>query len=83
MGFEGLKRVEMEEASAGHIVAVSGFADAYIGETITDPNEPQALPLIKVDEPTLQMTFWVNNSPFAGQEGKLVTSRQVRDRLFR
>ncbi|MFM7407100.1 MAG: translational GTPase TypA [Cuspidothrix sp.] len=83
MGFEGLKRVEMEEASAGYIVAVAGFADAYIGETITDPNELQALPLIKVDEPTLQMTFWVNDSPFAGQEGKLVTSRQVRDRLFR
>jgi GTP-binding protein len=83
MGFEGLKRVEMEEATAGYIVAVAGFADANIGETITDPNEPQALPLIKVDEPTLQMTFWVNDSPFAGQEGKLVTSRQVRDRLFR
>ncbi|WGV23808.1 translational GTPase TypA [Halotia branconii] len=83
MGFEGLKRVDMEEATAGYIVAVAGFADAYIGETITDPNEPQALPLIKVDEPTLQMTFWVNDSPFAGQEGKLVTSRQVRDRLFR
>ncbi|MDH6059499.1 translational GTPase TypA [Chrysosporum bergii ANA360D] len=83
MGFEGLKRVEMTEASAGYIVAVAGFADAYIGETITDPNEPQALPLIKVDEPTLQMTFWINDSPFAGQEGKLVTSRQVRDRLLR
>ncbi|MEH1838409.1 MAG: translational GTPase TypA [Nostoc sp.] len=83
MGFEGLKRVDLEEATAGYIVAVAGFADAYIGETITDPNEPQALPLIKVDEPTLQMTFWVNDSPFAGQEGKLVTSRQVRDRLFR
>ena len=83
MGFEGLKRVDLEEATAGYIVAVAGFADAYIGETITDPNEPQALPLIKVDEPTLQMTFCVNDSPFAGQEGKLVTSRQVRDRLFR
>ena len=83
MGFEGLKRIEMQEATAGYIVAVAGFADAYIGETITDPNEPLALPLIKVDEPTLQMTFWVNDSPFAGQEGKLVTSRQVRDRLFR
>ncbi|MBW4627619.1 MAG: translational GTPase TypA [Brasilonema octagenarum HA4186-MV1] len=83
MGFEGLKRIEITEASAGNIVAVSGFADANIGETITDPNEPQALPLIKVDEPTLQMTFWVNDSPFAGQEGKLVTSRQVRDRLLR
>jgi len=83
MGFEGLKRIEMEEASAGNIVAVAGFAEANIGETITCPNEPQALPLIKVDEPTLQMTFSVNDSPFAGQEGKLVTSRQVRDRLFR
>jgi GTP-binding protein len=83
MGFVGLKRVEMAEATAGNIVAVAGFSDAYIGETITDPNDPQALPLIKVDEPTLQMTFSVNDSPFAGQEGKLVTSRQVRDRLFR
>jgi GTP-binding protein len=83
MGFEGLKRVEMEEATAGYIVAVAGFANANIGETITCPNEPQALPLIKVDEPTLQMTFSVNDSPFAGQEGKLVTSRQVRDRLIR
>ncbi|MBD2021641.1 translational GTPase TypA, partial [Leptolyngbya sp. FACHB-36] len=83
MGFEGLKRIEIEEASAGNIVAVSGFADANIGETITDPNDPQALPLIKVDEPTLQMTFSVNDSPFAGQEGSYVTSRQVRDRLYR
>lgn len=83
MGFEGLKRIEMQEASAGNIVAVAGFANANIGETITCPNEPQALPLIKVDEPTLQMTFSVNDSPFAGQEGNFVTSRQLRDRLFR
>ncbi|PSB67873.1 translational GTPase TypA, partial [filamentous cyanobacterium CCP1] len=83
MGFEGLKRIDLEEASAGNIVAVSGFAGANIGETITDPNEPQALPLIKVDEPTLQMTFSVNDSPFAGQEGDYVTSRQLRDRLMR
>ncbi len=83
MGFKGLARVELEEASAGNIVAVAGFADANIGETITCPNEPQALPLIKVDEPTLQMTFSVNNSPFAGQEGDYVTSRQLRDRLMR
>lgn len=83
MGFEGLRRIEIPSASAGQIVAVAGFGDANIGETITCPNEPQALPLIKVDEPTLQMTFSVNDSPFAGQEGKLVTSRQVRDRLFR
>ncbi|MDB9311577.1 translational GTPase TypA [Spirulina sp. CS-785/01] len=83
LGFEGLARVEIEEASAGHIVAVAGFADANIGETLTCPDQPQALPLIKVDEPTLQMTFSVNDSPFAGQEGKFVTSRQIRDRLYR
>jgi GTP-binding protein len=83
MGFEGLKRVDLETASAGNIVAVAGFANANIGETITCPNEPQALPLIKVDEPTLQMTFSVNDSPFAGQEGDYVTSRQLRDRLLR
>ncbi|MGF1477948.1 MAG: translational GTPase TypA [Cyanophyceae cyanobacterium] len=83
LGFEGLQRVELAEASAGNIVAVAGFADANIGETITCPDEPQALPLIKVDEPTLQMTFSVNDSPFAGQEGSYVTSRQLRDRLMR
>jgi GTP-binding protein len=83
LGFEGLKRIELPEASAGYIVAIAGFADANIGETLTCPDEPQALPLIKVDEPTLQMTFSVNDSPFAGQEGKFVTSRQIRDRLNR
>jgi GTP-binding protein len=83
MGFEGLNRIELQESAAGNLVAVAGFSNANIGETITDPNDPQALPLIKVDEPTLQMTFWVNDSPFAGQEGKMVTSRQLRDRLFR
>ncbi len=83
LGFDGLKRVEIASATAGNIVAVTGFADANIGETITCPNAPMALPMIKVDEPTLQMTFCVNDSPFAGTEGKMVTSRQVRDRLFR
>ncbi|MEM8640168.1 MAG: translational GTPase TypA [Cyanobacteria bacterium P01_G01_bin.54] len=83
LGFNGLARVEIAEASAGNIVAVAGFADANIGETLTCPDNPQALPLIKVDEPTLQMTFAVNDSPFAGQEGKFVTSRQLRDRLYR
>ncbi len=83
MGFEGLKRIDIEEATAGNLVAVAGFANANIGETITDPNNPQALPLIKVDEPTLRMNFSVNDSPFAGQEGDFVTSRQLRDRLFR
>jgi GTP-binding protein len=83
MGFEGLKRIDIDSATAGNIIAVAGFADANIGETIACPDEPSALPMIKVDEPTLQMTFCVNDSPFAGQEGKLVTSRQVRDRLFK
>jgi len=83
LGFEGLKRVELESATAGYIVAVAGFSDANIGDTITCPENPMALPLIKVDEPTLQMTFSVNDSPFAGQEGKFVTSRQLRERLMR
>ena len=83
LGFEGLQRVDIEEASAGDLVAVAGFDDVNIGETIACPDEPKALPLIKVDEPTLQMTFVVNDSPFAGKEGKFVTSRQLRDRLQR
>lgn len=82
-GFDGLRRIELPEATVGNIVAVAGFADANIGETISVPDNPLALPLIKVDEPTLQMTFCVNDSPFAGKEGKFVTSRQLRDRLFR
>nr|AUG32079.1 tyrosine binding protein [Paulinella longichromatophora] len=81
LGFEGLQRIEIAEATAGDLVAVAGFDDVNIGETIACPNEPKALPLIKVDEPTLQMTFCVNDSPFAGKEGKFVTSRQLRDRL--
>ncbi|MEO0541306.1 MAG: translational GTPase TypA, partial [Cyanobacteria bacterium P01_A01_bin.105] len=83
MGFQGLQRIEVAEVTAGNLVAVAGFGDANIGETITSPENPQALPLIKVDEPTLQMTFAVNDSPFAGKEGKFVTSRQIRDRLMR
>jgi GTP-binding protein len=83
LGFEGLQRIDIPEASAGDLVAVAGFDDVNIGETIACPDEPKALPLIKVDEPTLQMTFVVNDSPFAGKEGKFVTSRQVRDRLQR
>lgn len=82
LGFEGLKRVDIEEAVAGDIVGVAGFSDIHIGETISTTGNPQALPLINVDEPTLQMNFSVNDSPFAGQEGKFVTSRQVRKRLF-
>ena len=83
LGFDGLQRTEIQEAFAGDLIALSGFADVNIGETIACPDEPQALPLIKVDEPTLQMTFVVNDSPFAGKEGKFVTSRQLRDRLFK
>lgn len=81
-GFKDLGRVEIEEASAGDIVGVAGFADIQIGETICSLNEPNPLPLIHVDEPTLQMNFSVNDSPFAGTEGKFVTSRQLRKRLY-
>ena len=83
LGFQGLQRIEIEEARAGDLVAVSGFDEVNIGETIACPDNPEALPLIKVDEPTLQMTFVVNDSPFAGKEGKFVTSRHLRDRLQR
>lgn len=82
-GFQGLKRIETEEAGAGDIVAIAGIKDINIGETIADPNTPEALPVLKIDEPTLQMTFLVNNSPFAGREGKWVTSRKLRERLFK
>ncbi len=82
-GFQGLKRVEIEEAGAGDIVAIAGINEINIGETIADPANPEALPVLKIDEPTLQMTFLVNNSPFAGREGKWVTSRKLRERLFK
>ncbi len=81
--FEGLKRVELEEAALGDIVAVSGIDELNIGETACAPEYPEALPFIKIDEPTVSMLFMVNNSPFAGQEGKFVTSRNIRDRLFK
>ena len=81
-GFHDLGRVEIEKAYAGDIVAIAGFPEIQIGETISALNNPEALPLIKVDEPTLQMNFSVNTSPFAGQEGKFVTSRQLRKRLY-
>lgn len=81
--FHGLKRLEVDEQTAGQIVAIAGFAGANVGDTLTDALEPVALPRIKVDEPTMKMAFMVNDSPFAGQEGKYVTSRQVRERLFR
>lgn len=81
--FEGLKRVEVKEGIAGDIICVSGISDLNIGETICDPNCIEPLPFVKIDEPTLSMNFLVNNSPFAGREGKYVTSRNVRDRLFK
>ncbi|HRY90912.1 MAG TPA: translational GTPase TypA [Candidatus Gracilibacteria bacterium] len=79
--FEGLKQVEIQEATCGDIVAVAGIPDVTIGETITDPQNPQPMPLLEIDEPTLSMDFLVNNSPFAGKEGKFVTTRHIRDRL--
>ncbi|OUS76818.1 GTP-binding protein TypA [Paenibacillus sp. MY03] len=82
-GFQGLKRIEIPEAGAGDIVAIAGIREINIGETIADPQRPEALPVLKIDEPTLQMTFLVNNSPFAGREGKWVTSRKLRERLFK
>ena len=81
LGFRGIERVQMESAGAGDIILVNGIEDIGIGVTLADLDQPEALPMPKVDEPTLTMTFQVNSSPLAGQEGKFVTSRQIRDRL--
>ncbi|MBQ6893919.1 MAG: translational GTPase TypA [Clostridia bacterium] len=81
--YEGLKRVESETATVGDIVLVSGVGDVKIGETICDVNCPEPLPFVDIDEPTISMHFSVNNSPFAGKEGEFVTSRHLRDRLFK
>lgn len=81
--FEGLKRVQVEEASLGDIVAVSGISDIEIGETIADRDNPEAVDFVRIEEPTVSMTFSVNTSPFAGTEGKYVTSRHLRERLFK
>lgn len=81
--FEGLKKVEVQEASVGSIVAISGIADLHIGDTICSIDTPAAIPFQKISEPTISMNFLVNDSPLAGQEGKFVTSRHLRDRLFR
>jgi len=81
--FDGLHRVEVEQASAGDIVALSGFETLEIGKTFTSVEHPERLKGIAVEEPTISVDFIVNNSPFAGREGKFVTSRQLRDRLFR
>lgn len=81
LGFEGIERVQMKEALAGDIVLINGVEELSIGTTLADINQPEALPISMVDEPTLTMTFQVNTSPFAGQEGKFITSRQLRERL--
>ncbi|TAJ26230.1 MAG: translational GTPase TypA, partial [Nitrospirae bacterium] len=81
--FSGLDRSEVEQAEAGEIVAIAGLPDISIGETIADVDQPVALPPVSIDEPTVQMTFAVNNSPFAGREGKFLTSRHLRERLFK
>lgn len=81
--FKGLKKEEVEEAKLGDIIAVSGIPDINIGETIADASMPEALPFVEIDEPTLSMNFMVNDSPFAGREGDYVTSRHLRDRLFK
>ncbi len=81
--YEGLKRMECDTAGLGDLIAVTGIADLNIGETACDPEHPEALPFVHIDEPTISMLFMVNNSPFAGKEGKFVTSRNLRDRLFK
>ncbi len=81
MVFDGLGRVDVEEAYAGDIVAIAGIPDITIGETITDPDDPKPLPTIEIDEPTIKMTFAVNTSPFRGREGKFTTSRNIKERL--
>ena len=83
MTFSGLKRIDADEVSAGDIVALAGIPDVKIGETITDPQNPIALPVIDVEQPTVKMTFMLNDSPFAGQEGQFSASRQIRERLFK
>ena len=81
--YMGLKKVEVEEVSAGDIIALSGVNDINIGDTICDINNPEKIPFVDIDEPTVSMTFSVNDGPFAGKEGKFITSRHIRDRLFK
>ena len=80
-GYFGLKREEIKEAQAGDLIAVSGMEDINVGETVTPHDHQEALPVLRIDEPTLEMTFKVNNSPFAGREGDFVTARQIQERL--
>ncbi len=81
--YKGLKKIEVQEAEAGDIVEISGIADINIGDTICDPSNPEKIPFVDIDEPTVSMTFSVNNGPLAGREGEFVTSRHIRDRLFK
>ena len=83
LGYRGLNKIELEEGLAGDIVQITGIEDLVLGCTVTDPEQPESLPLLKIDEPTLTMQFMVNTSPLAGTEGKFVTSRQIRDRLHK
>jgi len=82
-GFKGLKKIEIEQAFAGDIIAIAGLEDINVGETICNVNKEKALPILKIDEPTLQMMFSVNNSPFSGKEGKFITARKIEERLFK
>ena len=82
-GFLGLKRIEIEEAEAGDIIAIAGLPDISVGETVCELGKEEALPLLRIDEPTLQMTFGVNTSPFVGREGKIVTARKIEERLIK
>ena len=82
-GFLGLKRIEINEAKAGEIVAIAGLPDIEVGETVCTVGKEEALPLLKIDEPTLQMTFGVNTSPFCGREGKILTARKIEERLYK
>ncbi len=82
-GFLGLKRVEIEEAEAGDIIAIAGLPDISVGETVCEVGKEEALPLLRIDEPTLQMTFGVNTSPFVGKEGKIITARKIEERLLK
>ncbi|MDD2647031.1 MAG: translational GTPase TypA [Patescibacteria group bacterium] len=83
MNFSGLERVEVDKVEAGDLVAIAGISDINIGETISDVNNPTALPVLKIDEPTVKMIFSINSSPFAGKEGQFSTSRQIRERLYK
>ncbi len=82
-GYLGLKRIEIEEASAGDIVAIAGLPDISVGETVCEIGKEEALPILRIDEPTLQMTFGVNTSPFVGREGKIITARKIEERLLK